>query len=274
VSEIKEMLRRMGRAWGWIAGQFCGILLWVALGLAWTRLPDKQGWQVAITILVPMALILCMLELQAGTMRALANDDGRRVKLVWGALTLLVWAAVFWAAWAVLDWCDGRIPEWAGYLNSRFSAHARAQFFTYAHLLQWMTIAEWVVRWIIVPGKLIVYAVASAQWGWRLPLRRMIRMLLSWRWWVAVVVASLAGVALPGHFFAGLPTGTVSHQVWMVLFKLAGAYVLGVGCWVLLLAWCAVLLGWRAVPLTGVETALVGRDLPRGEAGGGTGGQA
>jgi hypothetical protein len=28
------------------------------------------------------------------------------------------------------------------------------------------------------------------------------------------------------------------------------------------------------VPLNGVETALVGRDLPRGEAGGGTGGQA
>jgi hypothetical protein len=102
----------------------------------------------------------------------------------------------------------------------------------------------------------------------------MIRVLLSWRWWLAVLAASLAGVALPEHFFAGLPTGTVSHQVWAVIFKLAGAYVLAVGCWVLLLAWCAVLLGWRAVPLDGVERALVGRDLPRGEAGGGTGGQA
>jgi hypothetical protein len=113
----------------------------------------------------------------------------------------------------------------------------------------------------------MVFAVASAQWGWRLPCRRLIRLLLNWRWWVAMVAASLAAVALPGHIFAALPAGTVPHQVWMVMFKLAGAYVLAMGCWVLLLGWCAAL-------LDGIETALVGRDLPRGEAGGGTGGQA
>jgi hypothetical protein len=261
------MLSRLGRAWGWVAGQFSGVLLWVALGLAWTRLPDKHGWQVALTIFVPVVLIFCMLELQAGTMRALASDDERRAKLVWGALSLLVWAALMYAAWSLLDWCDERIPELAGYLNSRFSAHWRAQLSTYAHLVQWMTIVEWVVRWIIVPGKLMVFAVASAQWGWRLPCRRLIRLLLNWRWWVAMVAASLAAVALPGHIFAALPAGTVPHQVWMVMFKLAGAYVLAMGCWVLLLGWCAAL-------LDGIETALVGRDLPRGEAGGGTGGQA
>jgi len=267
VSKIRKMMTRLGRAWGWIAGQFGGVLLFLLLGLAWTRLPDTHGWQVALTILVPLLLILCMLELQAGTMRGLANDDGRRVKLVWGALSLLVWAALLFAAWAVLDWCDGRIPELAGYLNSRFSAHGRTHLFTYEHLVQWMTIAEWIVRWIIIPGKLIVFAVASAQWGWRLPWRKLIRLLLNWRWWAAMVAASLAVVALSGHFFAGLPTGTVSHQVWMVMFKLTGAYVLGVGCWLLLLGWCAVL-------LDGPETALVGRDLPRGEAVGDTGGQA
>ena len=47
-------------------------------------------------------------------MRALADDDGRRVKLVWGAMTLLVWVAIFWACWAVLDWCDDQIPAVGG----------------------------------------------------------------------------------------------------------------------------------------------------------------
>lgn len=242
MSDFREMLKRLGRAWGWVAGQFGGVLLLVLLGLAWTRLPDKHGWQVALTLIVPLLLVLSMLELQAATMRALAAEDGRRVKMLWGALTLLVWAALFWAAWAVLDVCDARIPEWAGYLNSRFSSHARARVFTYAHLVQWMTYAEWILRWVVLPGKLTVCAVASAQWGWRLPWRRLIRLLGHWRWWLAVVVAALAGVLLPSHFFHGVPSGTVAHQVWAVMFKLAAAYVLGVGCWVLLLAWAAVLL--------------------------------
>ncbi len=267
MSDVREMLGRLWRVWGWIVGQFGGVLLLIAVGLAWTRLPDKHGWQVAFTLLVPLLLVLSMLELQAATMRALAAYDGRRVKLVWGALTLLVWAAMFWAAWAVLDWCDAQIPQWAGYLNSRFSAHARARLFTYAHLVQWMTIAEWVLRWIVVPGKLIVCAVASALWGWRLPWGRLIRMLLNWRWWLAVVVAALVSVMLPGRFFGGLPSGTVAHQVWAVMLKLAGAYVLGVGCWVLMLAWAAVL-------LDRTQTAPATSDLPRVEAAGDAGGQA
>lgn len=248
MSDFREMLKRLGRAWGWVAGQFGGVLLLVLLGLAWTRLPDKHGWQVALTLIVPLLLVLSMLELQAATMRALAAEDGRRVKMLWGALTLLVWAALFWAAWAVLDVCDARIPEWAGYLNSRFSSHARARVFTYAHLVQWMTYAEWILRWVVLPGKLTVCAVASAQWGWRLPWRRLICLLWNWRWWLGVVVAALAGVLFPSHFFAGLPNGTVSHQVWSVMFKLAAAYVLGVGCWVLLLAWAAVLLDRQTQP--------------------------
>ena len=40
-----------------------------------------------------------------------------------------------------------------------------------------MTLAEWILRWIIVPGKIIPYAMASAQWGWRIPFRRIIRLL-------------------------------------------------------------------------------------------------
>lgn len=260
MSQIRELAGRLQHAWGWIAAQFGGVLLLIALGLAWTRLPDKHGWQVALTLIVPVLLILCMVELQAKTMRALAPDDGRRARMLWAALTLLVWAALFWAAWEVLDWCDAQIPEWAGYLNSQFSAHARARLFTYAHLVLWMTCAEWVLRWIIVPGKLIVLAVASAQWGWRLPWRRVIRLLLNWRWWLAVVIASLVGVLVPEHFFNGLPAGSVSHQVWAVMLKLAGAYMLGLCCWLLLLGWAAVLLASQGDPReTGLDLQILKR---------------
>jgi hypothetical protein len=242
VNLFVDLFRRIRLSLGWVGAQFGLTLLLILLGLAWTRLPDKHVWQVALTLIVPLLLAISFLELEAGTMRALADDDGRRLKLVWGACTLLVWVALFWACWAALDWCDDQIPEWAGYLNSRASAGGRATVFTYEHIQKWFTVAEWLLRWIVIPGKIVPYAMASAQWGWRVPFRKIIRLLLNWRWWPAVVLTALLSVVLPGHFFAGIPHGTVTHQIWAVALKLAGSYVLIVGCWVLLLGWCAVLL--------------------------------
>jgi hypothetical protein len=239
VTNVRNMFHRLRLNWKWIAAQFLLTLLLILVALAWTRLPDRHIWQVALSLLIPVLLAISALELQAGTVRAFANDDGHRVKLVWGAGTLLVWIAVGFAAWALLDWCDDQIPLWAGYLNSKMTPHARATTFSYEHLQRYMTIAEWVLRWIVVPAKLIPFAAASAQWGWRLPWRRLIRFLWSWRWWLGVVLASLIGVWLPSKFFEKLPAGSVSAQVWAVSLKLAGAYVLAVGSWVLLLAWWA-----------------------------------
>ena len=238
---FNETLHRIGKAWAWVAAQFWVTLLLVLVGLAWTRLPDKHAWQVMLALLVPLLLIIAMLVLQAGIMRALTSVDGKRVKLLLGAATLVVWAAVVWACWLILDWCDDQIPVWAGYLNSQASAHARARLLTYEHLQRWFTLAEWVLRWIIVPAKVIPYAMSSTQWGWRIPLRRVLRLLWNWRWWPAVVLAALIGVALPGRFFIGVPQGAVAHQVGIVFLKLAGAYLLAIVSWVLLLAWAAVL---------------------------------
>jgi hypothetical protein len=254
VSNFKSLFHRLANARRWVVLQFVLTPVLILAGIAWTRLPDKHLWQVALDLLLPLLLVVCALELEAATVRAFADNDGRRVKLVWGAVTLLVWIAIGAAFWSLLDWCDDQIPLWAGYLNSKASAHARATIFTYAHLVRWFTITEWILRWIILPGKLIVLGAASAQWGWRLPIRRIFRILLSGRWWLAVILAALVGVLLPGRLFVSLPHGTVSAQVWTVVLKLTAAYVLAVGTWVLLLARVATLFGRQTPPS---EEALV-----------------
>jgi hypothetical protein len=241
VTSFQDLFLRLRRAWGWVAGQFFGTALLILAGIAWTRLPDKHAWQVALTLIIPLLLAICVLELQAATIRAFADDDGRRVRLPLSALTLVVWIAVGAILWWMLDWCDDRIPLWAGYINSKGSAHARVAWLSYEHLSNGMGYVEWVLRWIAVPGKLIVLAAASAQWGWRLQFRRLRRLLWNWRWWAAVVPAALIAVALPAHLFAATPAGTVSAQVWQVSLKLAAAYVLAMACWVALLGWAAVL---------------------------------
>jgi hypothetical protein len=192
---------------------------------------------------LPLLVAISALELQAGTMRSLANDDGKGVKLPWGAISLLFWIAVAWVCWAFLDWCDNRIYQWASYLNSQTPAHWRAKFLTYQHLALWMSYVEWVFRWIVVPAKVIPFAITSAQSGWRLPVRRVLQLLWNWRWWLAVTIIALISVCLPSHFYSADPHGTVSMQVWHVSLKLAASYLLGVGGWVLLLAWACVLFG-------------------------------
>jgi hypothetical protein len=196
---------------------------------------------VGFTLIIPLLLGISLLELQAGTMRKLADDDGKRVKLVWGAMTLLFWAAMVWVCWWILNKCDDHIWEWAGYLNSKAPAGWRARTFTYEHLALWMRWTEWVFRWIAVPAKVTVWAGATAQWGWRVPVRRVLRVLWNWQWWLVVTVLALAAVRWTGHWFDADPTGTVSAQEWKVGLKLAGVYVLGVSAWVVMLGWWAVL---------------------------------
>ena len=256
MSLFKDLFRRLRLGWRWVAAQFVLTALLILVGLAWTQLPDKHWWQVVLTLLVPLLLGISALELQAGTARSFTDDDGKRVKLVWGAVTLLVWIAMGAAVWALLDWCDGQIPQWAGYLNSRASAHARATLFTYEHIYLWITYVERVVRWIVVPAKIIPYATASAQWGWRLPWMRVIRMLWNWHWWLAVVLAALVAVELPSRFFAASPSGGVNAQIWHVTLKLAVTYLLAMGSWVLLLGWVAVLFGRQQPPRKEVLVAV------------------
>jgi hypothetical protein len=239
---LNDFLRRLRVNLGWVAAQFWATLLIVLAGVAWTRVPEKHVWLVGITLLLPLLMLAATLVLEAGTMRAFLQRDDRRVRFAWGALTLLIWIAVVGLAWFILDWCDDQIPQWASYLNSRASAHARARVFTYEHIQLWLTILAWIFRWIVVPAKVIPHALASAQWGGRLPWRKLLRMMLNWRWWIGAVMAALVGVLLPSYFFNGEPHGAVAHQVWAVSLKLAGAYLLSMASWVLLLAWAAVLL--------------------------------
>ncbi|MBS1805628.1 MAG: hypothetical protein JST28_19875 [Acidobacteria bacterium] len=244
MKNIRSAILRLGHAWPWIIVQFAGILVFILIGLAWTRVPDKSAWDVFLTLTLPILLLITLLLIETATMRRLMDNEADRARLVWATGLLAFWVALGMAAWLLLDWCDTRIPNWASYLNSRFSSSNRATVFTYDHLQHWLTLVEWVLRWIIVPGKLILCATATSHWGWRVPFRRVLRVMLSWRWWLAVILCSLVAIAWTSTFFAGIPHGSVSHQVWAVALKLTGVYILAIAAWLALLAWAAALLSW------------------------------
>jgi hypothetical protein len=238
------LLHRLRLAHRWVVAQFGVTLGLILLGLAWAHIPDRQLWQVALSLLIILLLVISALELQAGTMRALADDDGKRVKLVWGALTLLVWIAISCAFWVALDWCDVRIPQWAGYLYAQAPTGSKSSLFSFVNIYVGLQCAEWLLRCVVLPAKMIPYGMASAQWGWRLPVRSILRLLWNRYWWLGVLLAVMVGVALPAWFLVG----SDSQPIWYGVLKLAAAYLLGVSSWVLLLGWAATLFSCEEPP--------------------------
>ncbi|MGB6691715.1 MAG: hypothetical protein WBE76_28075 [Terracidiphilus sp.] len=246
---LAEWARRLLRARGWIILQLLGVALLLLVALGWTRIPEKNAWQVMLSLVIPALLVAAFLLLQSGTMRSLLKSNSQEqdfavqyISIAWGAATLLLWIAVAIVAWDLLDRFDDRIDLWAGYLNSRFGADMRARIATEQHIAWFLNYAERAFRWVILPGLLIPLC-SSAAWGLRrLPWKRVLRVWLSWRWWPMVLAAALIGVAWPSTFFAALPHGSVSAQVWTVVLKLIAAYLLSIAAWIALLAWAATLL--------------------------------
>ena len=244
---IADWLRRVKHAWMWIVAQFVGVAILIALGLVWTRIPEKHEWQVLLILLVPVVIAAVFLFLQAGTFRAFlrprtADESRWRVALAWGAATLAIWIAIGWLLWALLDRFDDSTIGWASWLNSRFGANARAHWATYDHLYRDLNWIGWTLRWVIVPGLLMPMA-GSAAWGLpRLPWRRVLRLLVDWRWWPSVFGCALVGEAWPQTWFETAPHGSVHAQVARVIWRLLAAYLLAMVCWVKLLGWTASLL--------------------------------
>ncbi len=239
---MRDFAYNLRAARGWILAQFLGFPLIILAVIGWTRLPDKHWWQVLLSLLLPLLILAIAFVLKAGMVRRMMSESEPRVALIWGALSLLVWIVVAWLLWMLLDLWDDKIYLWASYLNSRAPAGWRAHTFTYEHLSLWLMRIEWFLRWIVIPALLIPFGAASVVRAWRLQWLNTLHVVHNWRWFFAVVVLALLGVALPGHFFTGTPSGTLHAQVWAVGLKIVGAYLLTFASWILLVAWVCALL--------------------------------
>ena len=246
VNLFGDLVRRLRRSRAWVGAQFWAIVCFIFAGIAWAAAPPQPAWLAGLFSLAPLVLAAAMLTLQAITMRSLMGEDGMRSELLCGVLALCAWSGAIAAVCVLFIWCERAVPLWAAWLSAHAPLHTT--LLTPLRAERWLTDAVWALRWIVAPAVAVPCAVAAAQWGWRLPWRRVRRFLFDWRWWPAVILAALAGVALPGCLFAAEPHGPILHQLAALFLNLAAAYILAVGSWVLLLGWAAVLFSGMASP--------------------------
>ncbi|MDR3405444.1 MAG: hypothetical protein P4L99_23315 [Chthoniobacter sp.] len=243
---FRDFFRRLISAWPWLLAQFFGTLALLFLGLAWTRLSEKNFLLVAATLLLPLLLTAAFLVLEAGTLRAFAQDPQSRIRLVWGSLWLLFAALLFWIGWGLCDSFAAHTTAWASYLNAQSLAHTR--LFTYDRYARAIALCEWILRWILVPALLLPLALSLAQWGRRIPWRRVMRLLIDWKWWLGIAFTSLLAELIPSFFFTAPPYGSISAQKWHVGLKLAGAFLLKLSGLILALGWLSAL--FHRIPQT------------------------
>lgn len=199
----------------WIAAQLGWVLVWIGINLAALHLPETKrlpDWlsgkfQVSCSVSVMIAAFV----VQAGMLRSFLSDHAKHVRLVWGILALLLSGFLYAIAFSMQD----------DYLPGQ--------------------IWQWLLDFILTPGTLFPFAAASALCGWRLPWRRVLRVVCAWRWWLGVLLAGTFGM-LAEHYFDGIRGWP---EVWDVDLanglKMGAIDMFEIAVWVLLLGWLAVL---------------------------------
>ena len=66
MSYFRELFLKLRRSWIWVVLQFLLTLVLIVAGLAWTRIPEKHWWQVLLTLVVPLLLLVSIVPIWRG----------------------------------------------------------------------------------------------------------------------------------------------------------------------------------------------------------------
>jgi hypothetical protein len=222
----------------------------------WLRISDAHWWNLLFSSLLIVAIVAATLLLHGGTLNYFqrAHQD-KTTKLSPAFKTALkhlaaifVWALVFFLLryWIErLERYDFTLP---GYLRSEFPAWLR-RMISESRLDSIYSGLVSILRWVVLPGLLLPFALFSADKGfrglvafaaWRRTLRKLI-------YWVALVMAVILGVwcvqAIMG-WKLDPKTSTLGSEKASLVFRLLFAYLLGLFSWLLT---CSVLGRTRSI---------------------------
>jgi len=208
---VTELCKRLCASRRWVLAEFCWILVFAFAALTVANILSHLSWGVWISMPLVLLLLVAGVVAQAGTMRSLLNDGEKRIRMVWGILSMLLWMATAFGVMLLVA-----------------ASHT--------------PVLTWVVGWVVVPAFFIPVVATSANWGILLPWRKLLRLVYEWRWWLGLIAALAVGVALPCLINAAMQSGNTTPSLWIEDLRACGIGLLAMGSWVLLLGWLAVLL--------------------------------
>ncbi len=244
-SSLKETLVVSVRSWRLWLLQFLANAALVLVFVWWLHISEAHWWNLLFSLLLIFLIVAVALALHGGTLIYFQSAHRDRAALLRPAFrrafthlpAIFVWALFFF----FLRYWIGRLDDYTytlpGYLRSEFPAWLRRMISEprldsiYSGLVS-------LLRWVILPGLLLPFALFSADRGFRglIAFRDGRRTLRSLGYWITLVVAAILGVwcveAIMG-WTLDPKTATLPAEETSLAFRLLFAYLLGIFAWLL-----------------------------------------
>ena len=244
-TSFKNTLLLAMTSWRLWLVQFFGNVMASLIFVWFLRVPDAHWWQIVFGLFLLVFSIAVALVLHGGTLDffqiAHGNEKTSLPVPFQRALrhlpALVLWGAIFFA----LQWLLGKLDQYdtsfPGYLRSEFPAWLR-RMISEPRLDGIYTGLLWLLRWVILPGLFLPFALFCADRGSRgfISLHDWWRVVRSVSYWIVLLIAALIGVlstqALMG-WKLDPRTATLGAEKVSLFFRLLFAYLLGIFAWFL-----------------------------------------
>jgi hypothetical protein len=240
-----------------IAGTFSGWRLWLiqflvnpalfGLLMVWLLIPVGTIWQVILNGLLAVFLLVAAVILHAGTMNyfydryrsekvSLKSEFARALH---NLLPFLICAAVYYFLWRVINQLDSYRETLPIYIRSTLSASMR-QHISLSFLMAIYSGFVFMLRWILLPGLMLPFALSAANHGLRGFGRKGIAAwksaVLSLSYWLILILAALVGVFAVGEialWTTDFNTSTYRSELFGFIVRLFFSYLLALCGWML-----------------------------------------
>ena len=228
----KDLRSALGKMPKVVVLQWAGNLVLMLLAALWLQIPDSHVWQFALSIIIGVSIGLAMLWLYAKTVSELRTPTT-------SAFMRMLLLVAFTAIWLLVLYLIGLLREkeglLAGFWNSKLSPDMR-YFFNYPRLVIWQERFYDLVQWIF-GGLVLPVALETSAFGLRwTSLKRSRRVYRHWMYWMVVVVAGFAGMALTRILAGWTPGRGVAVETVSLLGRLGIAYSADIFLWCFVLA--------------------------------------
>jgi hypothetical protein len=242
---FKEALVLALKSWRlWLLQLFGNTVIFLGF-LWWLHISEAHWWNVLFSFVLIVVLFVSALAVHGGTLRyfQLAHED--KAAKPWpafsSALRHLLALAVCVLVLHVLEHLVSEMGSYEqtfpGYLRSEFPAWLRGMI-SENRLDRLYTDLVWLLRWMVVPGLLLPFALSAAGRGfrgliafgdWRRTVGRII-------YWITLLVASLIGVYCVSeimHWKLNPETATLQGDTTSLIFRFLFVILLGIFAWLL-----------------------------------------
>lgn len=207
--------------------QWMGNLGLMLLAALWLQIPDSHVWQFTLSIISGVLIGLGALWLYARTVSELRRPTT-------SALVRMLLLVVFVTGWLLVLYLIGQLREkeglFAGFWNSKMVPDLR-YFLNYSRLLVWQEqfydLAQWTFAAFMLPVALEMCA-SGLRW---INFKQSRQVYRHWQYWLVVVVAGLAGMALTGALARWTPGKGVAVETVSLLGRLGVAYTADIFLW-------------------------------------------